>query len=251
MNAHGTTALTARSWSVILATLILFVNLSESAKGYEYYPLAIGTMWYYENDLGETNLMSIVREETLLGAMTHVRLKQGSQVIETYWSVDTDGHVYLHGGRNFTYPFELAYLPPLRMVDAPLYLGKEWVTEDVGLYDFQGNFQGDEFDYPLEVYFEGELVLPAGTFHSYGIGFDLNPVFVDGPSGEIYDVQLNRIDPSDARSREDVTDWYTDGVGPVQYTITTPPETWFKLHWWNPSTRARESTWGQIKTLFK
>ncbi len=97
----------------------------------------------------------------------------------------------------------------------------------------------------------GRYNLIDGHFHSYGIGFDLNPILVGGPSGEIHDVLLNRIDPADSRTRDDIADWYSDGVGPVQYTITTPPENWFKLWWWKPSTPTQGSTWGRIKSLFR
>ncbi len=253
MNALRTAVDVAASWPVVLTMLSLVAGLGAGAPAgaYDYFPLEIGTVWYYRNDLGEADLVSIVREEELLGAMTRVRLCQGSQIIENYWSVDTGGHVYLHGGRNFTYPFELAYLPPLRMVDAPLYVGKEWVTENVRLYDFQGHYQGEEFDYPLQVYSEGDLVVPAGTFHTYGIGYDPQPVLIRSPSGDAYDLLLHRVDPSGTQGREDGTDFYSDGVGLVQYIVTTPPETWFKLQWWNPPTPPQESTWGKIKALFR
>ena len=57
-----------------------------SGRTDDYLPLDIGNQWYYESDLGETQLMTIIGEATILGAVT--RVHDGFPVAKT----KTDAH---------------------------------------------------------------------------------------------------------------------------------------------------------------
>jgi hypothetical protein len=222
------------------------------AQPYDYHPLDIGSHWYYENQVGDWQSMTIVGEEEVLGTVTRVRRQElAAEIFENFWTRDESGNLFIHGARNLTYTFEVAYLPPVRMVDAPLYLGKNWITENIVLYDLEGNPLGDSLDYPLQVYFEGDIEVPAGQFYAYGVGQVIYPPILRNAQGERFDLLGRHLKEADPTEREQATEWYVDGVGLAQHTYLVPPETWWRLQWWNQPTPAAPVTWGAIKALYR
>jgi hypothetical protein len=234
--------------------LVLFLIASPvSGRAQDYLPLDIGNEWYYESDLGETQLMTIIGEEVILGTVTRVRRQEmETDLFENFWTSDGAGHIYLHGARNLVDDFEVAYLPPIRMVDAPLGLGKAWVTEGVRVHDLDGTpWESDPFDYPLRVHSEGFVSVPAGEFYSYGIGYDMGALLVQSPSGEFYDVFGRHIPAGEVLAEADITDWYSDGIGLVQHTIHAAGQHALQLHWWTTTVSAEGCSWGRVKGLFR
>jgi|GEM_PF-1757632 len=236
-----------------LAVLACIVLSPVSAGAEGYMPLGVGNQWYYENDLAETQLMTIIGEATVLGIVTRVRRQEmPTDLFENYWTRDGSGHLYLHGARNLLDDFEVAYHPPIRMVDAPLEEGKTWVTEGIRLYDLDGTPWGeDPFDYPLRVYFEGEVSVPAGLFYAYGIAWDQGPAVLQLASFTGHDLFGCRVLAGDRPLDGDITDWYSDGVGLVKHTTWAGGQHAFDLHWWSIPVSTEPCSWGRIKSLYR
>jgi hypothetical protein len=233
----------------------LVVTFTRPGLAWDYHPLELGWEWYYENALSETEHISITGQREVLGTMTVVRrhevVSQLPQVFENFWSKDVDGNLFLHGAINYSYPIELAYIPPLRIVDAPLFLHKAWTTEGVHTFDLSGTPIGGPFDYPLRVYFEGDTQVPAGTFYAYGIGFDILSQVTSYGREVRFDVFGRRVESPIPTDDGDITEWYTDGLGLIQHTASTIEERIFKLHWWNSAVPIVPETWGRIKSNYR
>jgi hypothetical protein len=234
---------------VVCLAALLAVSVASS---YEYQPLAVGSHWEYYSTLHGRQSMTIVGEEAVLGVATRVRRQvQPDQVYENFWSKDSAGNLYLHGARNFTYPLECAYVPPIRMVAPPLFLEKTWVTNAVRFCDLDGTpWEGDPFDFPLRVYTEGILAVPAGAFYACGVGYDIGSGFVLTSRQGTFDV-FGRLIGSSALSTDNATEWYSDGVGVVQSCDDTNKEYAFRLLSYDlPSVSTQPTTWGRMKAMF-
>jgi hypothetical protein len=223
------------------------------ARAQNYMPLDIGNQWYYENDLGETQLLTIMGETTVLGAVTRVRRQDTTtDLFENYWTQGASGDLYIHGARNLLDGFEIAYQPPILMLDGPLADGKAWVTEGVLGYDLEGNpYGGDPVDVAYRVYFEGFVAVPAGTYYAYGVAADQGPVALEPALMAGHDLFGRRVSPGDAPLDIDITDWYSDGVGLVKNTIYAAGLHPWELHWWSPAVSTEPSSWGRIKALYR
>lgn len=242
----------ARQWAFLFVLLALAVSPG-AAVGQDYLPLTTGNQWYYESDLGETQLMTIIGDETILGVPTRVRRQDmTSDLFENFWTRGPDGSLFLHGARNLLDQLEWAYCPPLEMADAPLYLGKAWVTHDVQTYYLDGTpMDGDPFNYPCRVDFAGNVEPPAGTFYAYGVGFDPDSLAVRAPDGGVFDLFGRRLTGAAPRTDIDITDWYCDNVGIVLQTIYAEEQHPLQLMWWNQPTPAASISWGRIKAAYR
>jgi hypothetical protein len=231
---------------------LAILTVSSRGLSYDYFPLGIGSQWeYYSTYFGEQSV-SILGEEIVLGVTTRVRSQvDPEQSFENYWTVDSSGDVFLHGAVNFTYPMEVAYWPPLKMVEAPLFVGRAWVTIGVRCYNLDGTpWDQEPIDYPLRVYTEGVLTVPAGDFYCYGVGYDTGsgPLLV-GRQGT-FDVLGRRVGASQLAG-DNSTEWYSDGVGVVQSCDFTDRQYASRLvsyHLVPVSTQA--TTWGRLKAIF-
>jgi len=181
------------------------------------------------------------------------RIEEGGDLVdafENYWTEDADGNLYLHGAANLTDSIvQWAYLPPILMVDAPLELGRRWLTEDVEIVDLDGNPLQTLGDYALRVYSSGDVVVPAGTFYAYGVGIDLGPNRrVELPRGtfDLLGRRVGGVTPT----REGASDWYSDGVGRVRHTPYADEQHMNVLVSWGISP-VSQRTWGAIKWLFR
>jgi hypothetical protein len=235
------------------ALLAILIAYPISGRTHDYHPLTVGNQRYYESDLGETQLMTIIGEATILGAATRVRRQDMvADLFENFWTSDSAGNLYLHGARNLLDHVEWGFLPPVRIVDAPLELGKAWVTEGVQIYDLDGTPWGDPpIDHRLRVYFEGNVGVPAGEFYSFGVGWDVGVVLLESPTGEVYDVFGRHVSAGEELTQADITDWYSDGIGLVQHTVWAAGQHPLELQWWSSPVSTRSSSWGRIKQLFR
>ena len=225
------------------------------ARAVDYHPLDVGNVWQYTSSVDGDQTMEIVGERTVLGVVTRVRRQTlATQTFENYWTRDAAGHLLLHGARNLTSPFEVAYFPPMRKVEAPLHLGRNWITEDVHLFSLDGTPWGDPpIDYYGEVLTEGEVTVPAGTFYAYGVGYEVYGRAESGlltRDGRSYDLEGRRVDGGAGRPL-DATDWYADGVGEPWMSWYEDEELGFKLVSFNLPTPARETSWGRVRWLYR
>jgi len=223
------------------------------ATAQEYHPLTIGSQWEYFSTVSGTELMSIDREEEILGTITRVRRTVDDiQTVENFLTQDSAGSLFLHGARNLTFGVEWAYVPPIRMVDAPLSLDKAWVTEGVVRYNLDGTPIGDEpMDFPFRVYTEGSVTVPAGEFYAYGVGWDIAPVARIRTSAGDFDFLGRHLGTRGALS-DNATDWYSVGVGLVIHTTLQDEQLGYRLvSYALPPVPTRNETWSGIKALFR
>ncbi len=136
--------MTRADLAVSAAATIAWAARPTTSFAYDYYPLAVGCHWGYDNASGGLHTISITGERIVLGAVTRVRHQlEGDQEYENYWTKDTAGNLFIHGAYDYD-GFEISYLPPIAMVMAPLYVTKTWVTENICLYDLDGTPWGGD-----------------------------------------------------------------------------------------------------------
>jgi hypothetical protein len=209
------------------------------------------------NNPGDIQTSSIIGHRVILGVETAVRHEVlvedggGSQVFENFWTAGPDGDLYLHGAVNYTHPAEIVYSPPVLMLDGPLELGRAWVTSGILTYDLEGNpLSTTPFDLGLAVYSSGDVVVPAGTFYTYGVGFHFGSSTLAGLMDQGYDLFGRRLSGSASAASREARDWYAEEVGLVQHGSEGSPEMMMKLVAWAPSA-VHAAHWGRIKALFR
>ncbi len=156
-----------------------------------------------------------------------------------YWTSAPDGGVLLWG---FSRPtWGILYQPPIRMVDAPLFVGKTW-SESVDLYALPDTNFYMTMDFGFEVHEDPELTVPAGAFPTFGIG---------GPSGgtsTILDGRYTLTGEVVANKSPSANTWYSLGVGMVQDSL----DYLYQLETYTDHPVAVEvSSWGAVKALYR
>lgn len=223
----------------VITTAAAGCMASTIALAAEYLPLDLGVTRQYVGDEGGAETLVVTGTRTLFGTEVKVISYQNSTVnegLENYWTTAPDGDVLLWGFYRNVEEFGRVYQPPVRMVDAPLSVGRQWATT-FAIYTFPGYVVQGTATYPLEVYTEGPVSVPAGTYSAYGIGLG-NPPLLAGHTitGEVVTGDI----------REDVaTDWWSDGVGRVQYDLDRR----YQLLSADPPTPTTGISWGRVKAL--
>lgn len=222
--------------SAAFASLLPAPGLAE-----EYLPLPLGATWHYVGDAGGGETLVVTGTRVLFGTETQVVSYENSTMndgLENYWTTAPDGDVFLWGFFRNLQGWGWAYYPPLRMVDAPLSPGQQWSTTTT-LYDLPELVPQSTFDYPLEVYTEGTITVPAGSFFAYGIGPATPlPIFGYTVAGEVI--------TADIRDRT-ASDWWSDGVGRVQYVVDQT----YALTSFEMPTPIVPTSWGRVKALYQ
>ncbi len=238
-----------RTTTIVLLTVVVLG--SQAAIAQDYYPLDISNEWYYENDYGQPEHHTIIDQIELLGNTVFVRHQlRPDDESETYWSLSGEGDVFLHGSRNYDGTFEVAFLPPLKMVESPLNLGDYWVTEGVQMYDLDGNLLPvTPPGLSCSVVTAEDLDVPAGTFFSYSILYGENKGGYGLLGRDDYDILGRRID---CTSKDpDVSDWWVEDIGPVWLNCGLGDGCAYKLVWYTTTTESESATWSSVKSLFK
>lgn len=234
---------------VLAAASIGLIATSIPATAYEYHPLGLGTQWIYDNPQGGLHYMTITGEREVLGVSAVIRHQdEDTQTFENYWTTDVFGNLFLHGAFNYD-GFGIAYLPPIKMVDAPLAGGKSWVTENIHTYYLDGTPWGTEpFNYPLQVYSEGVVTVPAGDFYAYGVGTYYEPPVIISRDGKSYNLLGRHIEHEDLLIEGNVTEWYTDGIGLPQWGYLLNAQ--YQLREYGSPTATMNTTWGRIRASY-
>jgi len=242
----------------VAVPLVVVASLLAAGQGATtiYHPLDVGAEWHYVNELGQTHIRSMIGIQDVLGIETVVRHEEISEsgaiidLFENFWTCDGEGDLYLHGAVNYMHGFEAAYCPPIMIVDSPLEYDKIWVTYDVQRCDLDGSNCGDPFDVAYVVCVEEGVFAPAGAFHSFGIGDYPAPPVLPSLAGMQFDVFGRRVETGGPGGRFFAKDWYSEGVGVVQYQYHTEPEHMMRLEYWQ-ATPVERGTWGRLKALYR
>ena len=121
------------------------------------------------------------------------------------------------------------------------------------IYDSLGVPVGGLMDVEFVVYFEGDVGVPAGDFHCFGIGTPMpSRAIVDPVSKAVCDIYGALIEAQGGSpSSGEASEWYADGVGLVQrYMWGSTPDYMMTLRWHNLPTPTVATTWGSLKSRF-
>jgi hypothetical protein len=226
--------------NIILCTLTIF--FAGSAAADDFLPLEEGNFWNYVSEGGTTE-MQVVGEQVPLFQGNPFPIfysgNAGNEGLVNFWTSEADGGVLLWG---FERPWlGLLYQPPIRVVDAPLYVGKTW-TETFDIYALPDTIFTQTAEITFRVAEDPELTLPAGVFPTFGIE-DVGPGLEVLLAGRY--TLTGKIKTNASRA---VSEWYSLGVGVVQMDYSEL----FQLETWTDHPVTSEgSTWGGVKALYR
>jgi hypothetical protein len=228
---------------LIPVALLLSLPAAAPAGVPEYFPLQISNEWSYATPSGETEVRTVSGTTSIWGHEVFV-IQYDSVTnagLENYWSLGTDGDVFLHGAYRSVENFGLLFDPPIRFLDAPLSLGRNW-SQEVRVFFLPDTTGGDTTTFHFTVYEAGPQNVPAGTFDSFGLG--------QGP----FEPALSSLGPytltgelRESPAGSNATDWFSDGIGVVRYRSSGD----FRLTSYSLPTLARSRTWGAIKATYR
>jgi hypothetical protein len=223
----------------ILSLILLLVG---PVAAEDYLPLETGNFWNYVAEDG-TMEMQVVGEQVPIfqgNAFPIIHSgTAGNEGLTNFWTSETDGGVLLWG---FSLPsWGYIYQPPVRVVDAPLYVGKTW-TETFDIYSLPDTAFVETIEMTFSVYEDPELTVPAGEYPTFGIG-GAEPGFAT-PLGKRFTLAGKSL----TGLSRNVTEWYSQGVGVVQmdYSQLLQLETYT-----DHPVVVEGSSWGAVKALYR
>lgn len=210
-------------------------------------PLDIGLRWEYRGIGGGHQVEHISGLRSVRGRTVAVKAyDEGADAgLENFWQLGADGTVYLCGFNAPSGPLALAYEPPIAYLPGPPALGVSRTT-DVTVYNLADGSLYSAFSIRCLVLEELDLVLPAGVFHALGTGQDMSAPRAIAAGGHTFSLDGRSIGDLPAGLAPSPTDWYTDGVGVVQYQGSDL----FQLLSFGLPTPAAHSSWTAIKRLY-
>ncbi len=222
---------------------VVFCLLAGSALAADWLPLEIGNFWSSINEWGQVETRIVNGTATIQGHEVfgiYYFESPENQGLRNFWTTGPDGEIYLHG---FLNGFGYVYDPPILWLDPQAPEGATWTTEFTA-YDY---FTGDPSfttTITLQSFGAQTLEVPAGTFETLACGYEDQPACSDLLKGR--DLTGKKL----ADPVRGATDWYSDGVGEVQYA--TFGENYFKLQDYQAGPVAvRSLTMDAVKTLFR
>jgi hypothetical protein len=226
---------------IILCILILLTAGPVTAEDYQ--PLATGNFWSYvaESGVEETRVVGepvpIFQDNPY--PLEYTIGDPDNQGLINFWTSESDGGVLLWGFERQTWG--ILYQPPIRMVDAPLYVGKTWtVTAD--LYSLPDTVFYQTMEFSFMVHEDPELTVPAGEFPTFGIG-DQAPATLALLGG-----RYNLMGEITTNKDSFVNRWYSLGVGLVQEHLD---EIYQLETWTDDPVGVEASSWGAVKALYR
>ncbi len=238
----ATRALPAILFSVCLAVLCT-MGLVSGAIAQNYLPLTIGNIWHYESLAGYSEDRVVTGTNTIRGTTTYVIDYQNSTSntgLENYWTTGSEGDVLLWGWWLEFDGFGILWDPAILYLDAPLFLGKTWNVTTTG-YELPDTTFFASFDITFQVVGEGMISVPAGDFFSFAITYTVSAAAPGGDARALYGARIA------AAFSGGPTDWYSDGIGQVQYDT----DDLYQLVSFNVPTATQPTTWGGIKGLYR
>lgn len=222
--------------------LIFSVTMAGTAIAQEYLPLEPGNFWSYRDAAGLEEMQVVTGQVPIFDghpyAIEYTKSPDNLGLVN-YWSTEPDGDVLLWG--YFRDGWGYVYQPPVRVLDAPLNVGKTWSTTTL-FYTLPDTVPYQSFDAGYTAYGEPVLTVPAGEFPSFGIG-PSDPAAKADLQGR-YTLWGTVI--SDKNTGAEI--WYSQGVGAVQYSY----DHLFQLvTYTDHPVDVQISAWGSVKALYR
>jgi len=233
----------------LACALLALALLPAVAGAADWEPLGVGSRWEYRGVGGLHQVVSITGNTVLHGRVVAVKsfAEAPDAGLQNYWLLDPDGSVLLAGFLDSANEFGVVYEPPIRYFSAPPVVGRKPSQVITGHDIFTDDVL---FSSPLEfdITEEVTLVEPAGTFHAFGVG-QLIPL--PGPAlqpGVARSLDGRKLSTGGARIYDVyTTDWYTEGVGVVQYDTADL----YQLVGYGLATPTATSSWASLKRLYR
>jgi hypothetical protein len=242
---EGTSVCRRRRTTMVFALLVLIAFAASRLAAEPFLPLAVGNNWEYDGLVGEHELWRVQSTSTIWGSETYRILFEEStqnEGLRNYWTSDEDGSALLWGFYRWQEDSGKLYAPPLRMVDAPLHVGKTWRCT-THVYDLPDTVYSETMVQTFVVYSEGPISVPAGDFYAYGVGTTVPPPGFSEPGKTVgLDGRVTQVG-----SLGLATDWWTEGVGEVQYKANDT----YRLTSYELITAVDPTSWGRIKAVFR
>jgi hypothetical protein len=228
--------------------LALAVAPSNAGAG-TWQPLATGSRWEYRGVGGAHQVETITGQTMVRGRVVAVKsYDEGVDAgLQNYWLLDANGSVLLAGFLNPSGATAWAYEPPIRLLPVPPAVGEQ-PFQAVDVYDLFTNTLVFHGSFRYDVTEEATLSLPAGSFHTFGIGRFIplpGPALAKGGALTLDGRRLPAADPSIYIL--ETTDWYAEDVGVVQYETGDL----YQLVGFGLPTPTAKSSWAAIKRLYR
>jgi hypothetical protein len=213
-------------------------------------PLEIGDHWIYFGASGVHQVETITGTRTLLGRTVFVKsYTEGPDAgLENFWFTGPNGEVMLAGFDAAGPGLALAYDPPITVSGGAPSVGDTWTTQTTA-YNLADLSVFEAFGITFGALEAVTLSVPAGTFDCIGVG---QVPFTKSPAGaRMAGIGLaldgRRVALTRSGSSTNTTDWFSPGVGVVQYLAADT----FQLAGYGNSTPALATGWGALKVLYR
>ena len=241
-------ALPAAAMTAVLALAAAAPALAGSSQ--PMMPLTPGFYWDYVSPGGVHQFEAIGGTLTLLGrTVTEKGYTGGPDAgLVNWWLTGPAGEVQLAGFDNPTAGLSLAYDPPITVCGGTPLAGDLWLTH-VTAYQLPTMAVYATFDLTYGLIEEVDLTLPAGTFHTFGVGQVVfaAPFAAAGGAALGLDGRSLGTGPAATRAAASASDWYSPGVGDVQFVASDL----FRLESYGVADPVHAATWGQVKQRWR
>lgn len=218
------------------AVLLILAATSSLAQTPQYLPLEPGLEWDYVTTEGGTSHQYIEGPIEVFGVpCTSVffdDVAHHTQTYRSFWTVDDEGNMFLHGAQNFRYPFLALYDPPVPWLVAPLEPGQTWTWMTWIFHQWDHSGTSNQFRGTLSVKGIDDVTTPEGTFPCHMVGFLVDP---ETSTGE-YDLLGRYIGAAKDGPHFEQLDWWADGMGYVRRAGNLWEGEYFELESWNGGT---------------
>ena len=227
--------------------LCVVMSVPVAATYSSYLPLEIGDRWAYSSDLVGPDIKEVVSgPNPVFGNSFMIRylVSDHSPGLENHWTSNDEGDVYLHGFRRRNPRLAFFYDPPLKVVDAPLYPGKTWISA-VDLATTPGGPSIGRYVVRYTVTQPESHIVEGVEIVAFGVMETTESEGVAGVGTE----WLTDGRPSDSGKADPVVPhWWAPGVGEIQYrSIGIFHLVGFSL----PRVANEASTWSDLKKLYR
>ena len=232
----------------VLLALASLASLPDGPRADSFPPLEIGRRWIYEVT-GQSSRDTVVSTGLVVfdGEVVHELSYHGwDEGLFNYWSVDVEGAVLFHGFDRPGEHFAVHYVPALRMIAPPAFVGRTWIDTVVARCLRAPCDGGQEpFTAPRRIVDLGTHTVPAGTFSAVAIETEIPQATATFSKASAYTVLGTRRSSAAAEVQSGRITWWVNGVGMVEDSAG-----WILLQL-DFVTATRRTTWSRVKGLYR